>query len=365
MLFKTDYLCQNISLKRKIMKRQLLLFLLISTSLICFPQTKFRSGIFLHHSSGDNIWGQTGSTTTVPLEITKYNTNHGYTGVNAVSMNEIMWPETPWDNSWERWHRIFENKDLTDADIRSYIANNKIVVIKSCFPSSAMTARGAASDTLTPTNQTIYNYKWHWRHILKVMRKHPENFFVIWTNAPLTAEASTPAEAALSKSFCKWAKDTLAKGNDPVFGAFPKNVYVFDYYSKLANASGFIPYPQYSTTSWDSHPNAAATNLVAPQFVTEMFDAAIGYETNTGIDNVFFERLTIFPNPANEEITIKSSSPGGRKYLAIYNIIGQKLINMPVINTNMTINVSNLKPGVYLVRLKYGNIVEMGKFLKE
>lgn len=48
-----------------------------------------------------------------------------------------------------------------------------------------MSGWGVPSDTLTPTNKTVYNYKWHWRNIVKVMAQHPETFFTIWTNAPL------------------------------------------------------------------------------------------------------------------------------------------------------------------------------------
>jgi hypothetical protein len=38
--------------------------------------------------------------------------------------------------------------------------------------------------------------------------------------------------------------------------------------------------PMYAASPGDSHPNAAATQLVAPQFVEEIFDAAIAYEPN-------------------------------------------------------------------------------------
>ena len=43
-------------------------------------QTRFRSGLFFHHSTGECIWGPNGSSTSVPQEMTRYNTQHGYTG---------------------------------------------------------------------------------------------------------------------------------------------------------------------------------------------------------------------------------------------------------------------------------------------
>jgi|WetSurMetagenome_2_1015567.scaffolds.fasta_scaffold00011_28 hypothetical protein len=258
-------------------RRLLVIVLAVIMPLAGFSQERFRSGVFLHHSTGENIWGPNGSATSIPLEIAGYNNLHGYSGSDAISMNQLWWPSGS-SNEWEYWHRIFENKDLANADIRPILTANKIVVIKSCFPSSGMSGRGTPADTLNPTLKSVYNYKWHWRHIVKVMKQHPENFFAIWTSAPMTAGQSNATEAGFSKSFCKWAKDTLAAGLDPVTGTFPRNIYVFDYFAKVTDISGFL-LTQYAVSYYDSHPNSAATALIAPQFVNEIFNAAISYET--------------------------------------------------------------------------------------
>ena len=78
-----------------------------------------------------------------------------------------------------------------------------------------------------------------------------------------------------SKQFCKWAKDTLANGLDPVFGAFPNNVYVFDFFSKLTDANGYMLLQYANDPNVTPHPNAAATELVARQLVNEVFDHSI------------------------------------------------------------------------------------------
>jgi len=238
-------------------------------------QGSFRSGIFLHHSTGGNIWGPNGSSTSVPEEMDTYNTAHSFTGPDVISMNEEWW--SPGDNEWSTQHEFFEG-NTAYTDINQYLLDNKILVVKSCFPASSIQSWGQPSDTNSPAYKTVYNYKWHWRHIVNVMKSHPENFFVIWTNAPLEPNSTNAGEANLSNKFCTWAKDTLASGLDPVFGAFPSNVYVFDFFHKLTGPNGMMLI-QYRASSGDSHPNATATALVAPQFVQESFDAAIGYET--------------------------------------------------------------------------------------
>jgi len=177
-------------------------------------QVRFRSGMFFHHSSGENIWGPNGSSTSVPQEMTRYNTQHGYSGQNAVALSE-MWFPVNFDNEWFLWHSIFENSD--PENVTSFFSSNKIIMVKSCFPSSAIEEIGQPFDTTTPDYKTVYNYKWHWRHIINVMKSHPQNFFIIWTYAPLTQEETTPNSAYLSKQFCKWAKDTLAAGLDPIY----------------------------------------------------------------------------------------------------------------------------------------------------
>ena len=249
-------------------------------------ENQYRSGIFLHHSTGGCIWGPNGSQTDVPEQMNFYNIAHGYTGDDAVTLNQTWYPA--WNNNeWSTWHSIFE----TDApeEISGILNANKIVMIKSCYPSSQIYSVGSDEDTLNPGYKSIANYKWHWRHIVKVMENHPNNFFVIWTNAPLELYSTNATQAAYSDWFCYWAKDTLAQNLDPVYGAFPPNVYVFDFFHKLADANGFLP-QYYASGPGNSHPNSAATELVAPQLVNETFDAAIAYESKLELDvKVFLE----------------------------------------------------------------------------
>ena len=286
-------------------------------------------------------------------------------------MSEDWWPDD--DNEWATWHEIFYNRDANN-DIKPVIQNNSIVVIKSCFPSSSLWGVGSAADTLQPTNKTIYNYKWHWRKIISVMEKYPENFFVIWTNAPLVANETDDQEARLSDTFCRWAKDTLAVGADAVFGTFPANVFVFDFFHKLADSSGKLPL-QYASDEWDSHPNSAATELVAPQFVSEIFDAAIAYEMFTDIELtqqqsvVSFQLKQNYPNPFNPSTTIEFALPKSAFVtLKIYNLIGEEVASLIAEKREAGIHqinwdASGVPSGVYLYRLEAGDFVRVKKLI--
>lgn len=241
-----------------------------------------RTGAFLHHSVGANIWGPNGSTTSVPEQISHYNAIHGYTGDQAVNLNQLWFPVYN-DNEWSTYHTIFE---IAYPEGICMVCNaNPIIIIKSGALSSSIASIGQSMDTLNPTYKTIFNYKWHWRHIIKVMESHPEHFFVIWTNAPLVYDQTNPTSAFLSKWFSKWANDTLAAGLDPVYGAFPPNIHVFDYFHKVSNAEGYLS-PLYAVSPFESLPNAAATEFIAPQLVTETFDNALTYETSLQVRNI-------------------------------------------------------------------------------
>jgi len=352
------------------MKKVFLATFLICVVSLLSAQNYFRSGIFLHHSTGNYIWGPNpdgNSSTTIPEQMHGYNTMHGFNGNDSVTMNEEWW--SPGDNEWSTQHEFFEG-NTAFTDINYYLENNKILVIKSCFPSSSMAALGEPGDTLNPTFKSVYNYKWHWRHIIKVMENHPERFFAIWTNAPLENSSTTTSEAGFSKSFCRWAKDTLANGLDSEYGPFPANVYVFDFFGKLTGPNG-IMLDQYRTAPYDSHPNGTATDLVAPDFVNEIFNAAIAYESlfaDIEEGNHDSSIVTIFPNPVTDMLNILFWHPAKMINLEIYSSIGQKVYykTMVTVTTNLcleSIDVSGFQNGSYFLRIQNENFVDTKKIV--
>jgi len=348
------------------LKRLFLSILIISTAISSFGQTRFRSGLFLHHSTGACIWGPNGGQVSVPIELAKYNLSHNFHTSDSVQLTRNSWPSA--DNEWATWHKIFDNADNSN-DIRPFFSSYSIIMIKSCFPSSDMSGIGSKSDTSDPTIKSIANYKWHWRSFVSVMKGHPQNFFVIWTNAPLVAGETNPSQAAISDAFCRWAKDTLAAGRDPVFGPFPKNVFVFDFFHLLAGADGMLPLAM-AAGSTDSHPNAAATTLVAPQLVKQVFDAALGYETLTGVvaSNTSApatpQLAQNYPNPFNPTTVVSYQLPvPGNVRLVVYDILGREvavLVNERKApgSYEARFDATGLASGVYLYRLTTGTSVQ-------
>lgn len=351
----------KIPLQLTFMKKTATLLLIMFLCHQLQAQQTFRNAMFLHHSTGGNILGPNGSKTSVNLELAKYNEIKMFTGDQKVTMNDEWF--APGDNEWVTMRNFFEGKLSLKPD--SYFSKYKIIIVKSCFPSSAMVSEGSASDMQTPTYKSIYNYKWHWRSMVRIMEQHPDNFFVIWTNAPLVETTAT--EATNSKTFCYWAKNILAKGLDAEYGSFPKNVYVFDFFAKLTGDNGVMKI-EYAASSKDSHPNAAATELVAPQFVQEVFDAALAYErTITSTPSTTIEQLKIYPIPAKDHLTVEIAGAPLQSTIALTNLCGQLIFSKKIQATPgqqiVKIDVSGFPKGIYIIHLQTGGKPEARRIL--
>jgi hypothetical protein len=255
---------------------------------------KFRKAIFLHHSTGAHILGPNGSDVSVFKEVEKYNKREKLNAGEQVSMKELAWPtkKMGWNNEWYRWNNIFMGRDVVprwglkkflpdfnnaNSDWKKIISKYPVIILKSCFPSSRMEKEREIANDKDLTKKTISNYKTIWRSMVRYFSKHPENYFVIWTNAPLARGATSAESAQISKDFCRWAKDTLARGRDNQLSQFPSNVYVFDFFNLMTDSNG-IALDSLVVSENNSHPNSKATKKIAPIFVKETFNAALEYE---------------------------------------------------------------------------------------
>ncbi len=73
------------------------------------------------------------------------------------------------------------------------------------------------------------------------------------------------------------------------------------------------------------------------------------------------DELSFYPNPSSSGRIYINSKSDSEKDVVIYNVLGR-----PVLQTNTVsreINISSLSPGIYLVRLKDGEISETRKLI--
>ena len=85
-------------------------------------------------------------------------------------------------------------------------------------------------------------------------------------------------------------------------------------------------------------------------------------ETNPEMD---FDSISIYPNPAANEIKISNLSPSENQ-IKIFNLLGQQVKSIDVSNEqNTTINIADLTNGIYEMTISDGKKIICKKFVKE
>lgn len=82
--------------------------------------------------------------------------------------------------------------------------------------------------------------------------------------------------------------------------------------------------------------------------------------------NFIKNNITIYPNPATDNISIDWNNINGKKSIQIYNSIGQEVISTITTNSNTNIDISNLPNSIYIINLSVDDIMyKSQKFIKE
>ena len=109
-----------------------------------------------------------------------------------------------------------------------------------------------------------------------------------------------------------------------------------------------------SATGWGSSLEAAWDNNLPDNsglFVTNGISAIDGFkQSSTGIYNQLVSDIKIYPNPANERITIARESTG-QAGMKIFNMQGLEVMSQNLNNPIDEVNISMLSPGPYLIKI--------------
>ena len=88
------------------------------------------------------------------------------------------------------------------------------------------------------------------------------------------------------------------------------------------------------------------------------------------IDNSIHWNFNLFPNPANNSITIKVSNDNNNNYsytIDLYTVLGQLVVSQKIINNSITLNTQNLSQGIYICKVSESNasgIIKTGGLIK-
>ncbi len=76
-------------------------------------------------------------------------------------------------------------------------------------------------------------------------------------------------------------------------------------------------------------------------------------------------KISIYPNPANEKITVLTTELTNNTRLSILSIKGQQFIDLPITESETQIDLTSLPGGIYFLRLQNEKNVEVVKMIKE
>jgi len=79
-----------------------------------------------------------------------------------------------------------------------------------------------------------------------------------------------------------------------------------------------------------------------------------------GVDDNDISSFTLFPNPSNGDIVIINTSVSGEKQVAVFDVLGKKVMDVTIDNE---LNISALRSGIYMVRVTQNNSTATKKLI--
>jgi hypothetical protein len=231
--------------------------------------------IFLHHSSGQNIWkGKLNGlarlsmrlgTNMVPKLLKDYNQANG----RKYSISERWFPGSPYssDNNPFDYYNIWVNHAgqepyMDQPTLEILTGEYDMIIFKHCFPFSNILPDDSLPD-INSNKKTIANYTLQYNALKNKLREFPETKFIVWTGAASVEKATTPEEAKRAKDFIDWVKNVWDEPGD--------NIYIFDF-NQIETEGGLYLKPEYAKSIEDSHPNEVLSEKAAGLLVSRIIE---------------------------------------------------------------------------------------------
>lgn len=109
----------------------------------------------------------------------------------------------------------------------------------------------------------------------------------------------------------------------------------------------------------DSSYSGSCTNSYIDSVLVEVKECQL-----VGINETPFSNITLYPNPATDQLYINLPDNIPTAQLELYSLLGAKLLQSPV-HDKTPINISQLPKGMYVYRVRVGGSIHNGKLLIE
>lgn len=221
--------------------------------------------LFLHHSTGSNIW-QGG----VSDWIDRYNATHktDYTIVEQAfpKKKPYGWNNYPYDY-WNIWVRnAGQTPYQEEPTLEMLTGQYQVIVFKHCYPVSNIRPETGKPD-VSSDKKRMENYRVQYEALKSKMRSFPGTRFIIWTGPARVESAITREEAERARQFFEWMKIDWDEPGD--------NIFVWDFY-ELETEGGLFLRNEYAVNDRDSHPNRSFSQKAATLLGQRIVDVIQG-----------------------------------------------------------------------------------------
>lgn len=235
----------------------------------CSPNKKnMERIIFLHHSTGFNIWlGNTNKYVyklTGRSDVKKYIEKYNRKTNSSYLISEQFFPKSSpygWNNYPYDYYNIWvknagEKPYMEEPTLEILTKDYDIIIFKHCFPVSRIVPDSGMAD-IDSDRKTIENYKLQYEALRNKMNEFPQTKFIIWTPAVNTRKLMSEEEALRTRNFYEWIINEWDKKGD--------NIFVWDFY-QYETEGGLYLSDKNALSPENSHPNKVFAARVAPLF---------------------------------------------------------------------------------------------------
>jgi hypothetical protein len=228
------------------------------------------SVIFLHRSTGGNVYGQGG----VASWISDHNADQG----TAYQISERSYPSSGGNYPYDYWYLWVDGACASSSSecLSSLAQTYDVIIFKHCYPGSDVQL-DSGNPNIASSTKSLENYKLQYRALRDLMDGFPDNRFIVWTLAPLHREATSAETAQRARQFVDWVNTEWLTEDGQPHG----NIFIFNFWGHAAESdpnpqNGQVNTLKYdyerSHTGSDSHPNQLANETIGPIFAQFIVD---------------------------------------------------------------------------------------------
>jgi hypothetical protein len=122
------------------------------------------------------------------------------------------------------------------------------------------------------------------------------------------------------------------------------------------------------SSSFAQSPVIAFNPLGQPDvaFVVDPYLSVMNFPSTSGISENKQISMTVFPNPCINNLNIKIDEQGfsENRFLEIFNLAGEKIVQLQVEHSNIQLDVSTYPSGIYFIKFMSNSSMWSGKFCK-